>query len=150
MRSWLKPMVVVAAFAMVGCGDDGSGPNAQASIVGTWDVQSIDGNSLPWTETETFEGVTCTFTLHAMVVTFTNNKTYSGTEDFSGSCAGQTFPRTTEPFNGTYSIQGNQLTMTDAEHPNDPDTATFTISGSTLTVIIVEDGETTTLVAKKR
>ena len=149
MRSWLKPMVLVAAFATVGCGDDSSGPDAQASLVGTWDVRSINGNNLPWTETQTFEGITCTFTLHAMVVTFTRNNTYTGTEESSGACAGQTFPRSTDAFSGTYSVQGNQITLTDSED-DDPQTGTFTISGSTLTIVTTEGGETTTIVARKR
>lgn len=148
MRSRYKPALLAVAVTLSACGDK-TGLDAEASIVGTWDVQSVNGTALPWSETQTDQGITCTFTLNTMAITFTSSHTYNGTMSISIVCPGQQPFHLTEGFGGTYSISGNQITMTETGE-TEGSVSTFSISGSTLTLGIDDDGGITTIVARRR
>ena len=56
--------------------------------------------------------------------------TYSGTADFTGEA--------TETFSGTYTIEGNQLTLNETGKL-EPDTMTYTLVGDTMTLSGLDD-----------
>lgn len=149
MRKRWGPLALVFSLTVAACGDDPSGPDLEAQLVGTWDVRSINGNVLPWTITEPFQGLQCTSTFHFSSVTFRADGTFTESGRISGSCTGGegTFDESFAE-DGTYSVDGNQVTTQFTGES--PQTATIAISGSTLTTTQVDNGQTSVVVAIRR
>jgi hypothetical protein len=122
-RSFLSALAAIALLAA--CGDSGTGPD-DTNIAGSYTLQTINGNSLPWRlggGNDWFEFTSGSGNINADG-TFT--LTYNWRESISGQVdAGS------EPLVGTYTRNGNAITFTEA---STGDTATGTISGRQISV----------------
>ncbi len=114
--------VALLVAVAVGCSDstDSTGVASPSDLVGDWLASSwVMTNVANTSQTEDLMALGATLSL-----TFTET-TYSGTASFPGEA--------TEVFSGTYSIVGNQLTLTETGQV-EPETMTYILSGSTLTL----------------
>lgn len=149
IRNVTAGFVLLAGLGLAACGDDPKDVDGKASLVGTWDVQSINGDALPITETEEVEpGYTCSFTIESIEITFTTAGSYSGQQKFTSVCTGEDTQTQNFPFGGTYRTSGSTLFMTDTGDVEE--SVAFTVSGSTATLTFTEDGETEVIVLKRR
>ncbi|WP_127136496.1 lipocalin family protein [Flagellimonas oceanensis] len=161
MKKNLFTLLLVAVLISSCSSDDGDGP-VNASIVGTWDIVELNfGESVDWDgdgtssdnlldEIECFAG-TVTFTAEGEYSSATTEINFEATEtEFTITCGG---PVTAS---GTYSVDGNKLTATDAEDGKTGE-STFSISGDTVTfvgpvqIVDVEDvdGEATLVLVRR-
>jgi hypothetical protein len=102
----------------VGC-NDSTGPASPSDFVGDWLASSY---VLTMVENTSMSADLIEFGM-TLSITFTET-TYTGTSTFPGEDP--------EPFSGTYTIEGNQLTLNEVGEL-EPDTMTYTLSGNTLT-----------------
>ena len=105
-------------FALVACGDDGVGPE---DIVGTYVLQSIDGEALP---VAVLVGTTLLFEVTAGSVTFDPDMTCRVNISTRGTEDGPVSTKTTVC---TYIFNNGALTV---NFPADADTSADTIRGS--------------------
>ncbi|WP_421823703.1 lipocalin family protein [Flagellimonas oceanensis] len=161
MKKNLFTLLLVAVLISSCSSDDGDGP-VNVSIVGTWDIVELNfGESVDWDgdgtssdnlldEIECFAG-TVTFTAEGEYSSATTEINFEATEtEFTITCGG---PVTAS---GTYSVDGNKLTATDAEDGKTGE-STFSISGDTVTfvgpvqIVDVEDvdGEATLVLVRR-
>ena len=114
--------VALLVAVAVGCSDSGNstGPASPSDFAGDWLASSyVVTNVANSSQSEdlTVLGMT-------LSITFTET-TYSGTASFPGEVA--------ETFSGTYTIDGNQLTLNETGELQ-PETMTYTLSGDTMTL----------------
>ena len=154
--------LLFAAVLISSCSSDDGGGSVDASIVGAWDIVELNfGESVDWDgdgtssdnlldEIECFAGAV-TFTAEGEYSSATTEINFEATEtEFTYTCGG---PVTAS---GTYSVDGNTLTATDAEDGGTGE-STYSISGDTLTVVgpvqIVDveavDGEATVVLVRR-
>jgi hypothetical protein len=149
IRTALGLLVVLAPLGLAACGDSPTEPGA--ALVATWDVRSIDGQTLPHSVTEDFGGgIMCTMTVTSMDITFTRTNRYAGNITGTVACPGLGSQTFNEPAAGTYRVSGTSLFMTqdpDADGPHAEVRSTFSISGRTLTIT---DGDGTVIVLERR
>ena len=110
----LLSAVVVCIGIIGGCGDDNP-TSSQNSLVGTWELVSLNGNAVdPQTDVQSR-------------LTFNANGTWTEV---------RTAPNgSTTTFSGTYTESGNTIVLHEEnDPPGELETFTITISGSTLTV----------------
>lgn len=124
----MRVLTKIATFALLGlaaaaCGGDGI--NEPASIAGTYNLQTIDGQAPPVVVYEDaaakVEIVSGNFVLSANG-SFTTNVTFRVTENGQVSTQSESFP-------GTYTVNGSTVTFAYA----DGDSDTATLDGNTLT-----------------
>ncbi len=114
--------VALLVAVAVGCSDSGdsTGPASPSDFVGDWLASSYVVTSVANTsQSEDLTALGMTLSL-----TFTETS-YSGTASFPGEV--------TETFSGTYTIDGNQLTLNETGEL-EPETMTYTLSGDTMTL----------------
>jgi len=122
----LKRITVFSLISLliVGCGDD-TGP--EAGLVGTWRLQSVDGQALPWVLDEPgvdkLEVTEEIYTLHEGGV-FSMTTTFRLTDN--GEVSSETVPD-----NGTYTVDGSSVTFT---YASDGSTDVATVASSTMTL----------------
>ena len=113
--------IALLASVAIGCSDSsGPGSTTAADLVGQWSANAYTVTSVanPSTSAELVSmGMTLT-------LTFTET-TYVGVWVFPGE--------PTENFSGTYTIEGQQLTLNETGQV-DPEIMTFSLSGSVLTL----------------
>jgi hypothetical protein len=123
-RSFLSALAATALLAA--CGDSGTGPD-DTDIVGSYTLQTINGNAVPWRlalGNDWFEITSGSGNINA-------DGTFRLTYDWRASVSGQV-DGDSEDLVGTYTRNGNAITFRD---PSDGSTvATGTISGRQLTV----------------
>jgi hypothetical protein len=123
-RSFLSALAGFALFAA--CGGDSTGPG-DTNIVGSYTLQSINGNPVPWRAivigNDWFEIASGSGSINA-------DGTYSLTFNWRESVAGET-DEGSESLVGTYTRNGNAITFRDA---SDGSTAIGTISGRQISV----------------
>ena len=114
--------VALLVAVAVGCNDSGNstGPASPSDFVGDWLASSYVVTNVA----NTSQTVELTALGMAISITFTET-TYSGTASFPGE--------PTETFSGTYTINGNQLTLNETGQGT-PETMTYILSGSALTL----------------
>ena len=152
---WLVSLCVVLSIGIIGCGGD----DDDNDWVGTWEIDTVDGQSLDQTfDEELGEG-------EVNVSVVTNNWTFNddGTIEaetrikIEGGQGGSNITATiSQNATGTYSLSGSTYTLTleitinlfgEAETETDEDTGTWSRSGNTLT-LNSDNGET--IVFKKK
>ena len=116
--------VALLVAVAVGCNDSTS-PAAPSDFVGDWLATSYFLTSV---ENTSLSADLIEFGM-TLSITFTETS-YAGTSTFPGEAA--------ESFSGTYTIEGNQLTLVEVGEPG-PDTMTYTLSGNTLTMVGNDD-----------
>jgi len=118
--------VALLLAAAVGCSDsdNSTGPASPSDFVGDWLASSYVVTNIA--NTSQSEDLTALMTLS---LTFTET-TYSGTANFTGEA--------TETFSGTYTIEGNQLTLNETGKL-ETDTMTYTLVGDTMTLSGLDD-----------
>jgi hypothetical protein len=149
MRTALGLLVILAPFGLAACGDSPTEPGS--ALVATWDVRSVDGQTLPHSVTEDFgDGLICTMTVTSMDITFTRAGRYTGNFNATLACPGLGSQTFNEPAAGKYRVSGTTLFMTqdpDAYGSYAEERNTFSISGRTLTIT---DDEGTVIVLERR
>ena len=121
-----KLLFAFAAVPMLGCGGDSTGPAASAE--GTWNLQSVNGQGLPFTAASTSAPVYRFEILADQVVV---NADGSFTEyTTSRETQGTAVTETTDTYTGTWSQHGNQVDITDS----DGQTTTAVINGNKLAI----------------
>ncbi len=118
--------VALCVAIAVGCSDsdNSTGPASPSDFVGDWLASSYVVTNIA--NTSQSEDLTALMTLS---LTFTET-TYSGTANFTGEA--------TETFSGTYTIEGNQLTLNETGKL-ETDTMTYTLVGDTMTLSGLDD-----------
>ena len=114
--------------AAAACGSDSPAAPTLASVAGTWNLQTVNGVSLPLvlsqTSTEKHE-------LTALTFDATSTGTFTETDSYRDTVNGVVSTSSTGD-SGTYTINGSSITFTfDSDGLSD----TGTISGNTLTII---------------
>lgn len=148
MKLFRSVLPLALVLPLVACGSDSTGPEGSA-LVGTWNVTSAEGMDLPFQETvDLGGGFSCTFAVASMEITFRSNGSFEGQDTSSVQCTGEPVEDTSETFTGTWSVDGDRVTITADE---DGETVTrvhrFTISGGTLTIYEGLSGSATAVVA---
>jgi hypothetical protein len=122
-----KLLLALASLAVIGCGGDSTGPNAQ--VAGTWNLQTVNGSPLPYTVA--FLAGPPVYKLELISDTFVTAANGTYTEAFtSRETDGSTVTTSTENDTGTWSQNGSSLTVT----ASDGTVNTATISGNTITL----------------
>jgi hypothetical protein len=124
MRSFAKLALLGLLVAVGACGGDG--PSAPTSIAGTYNLESLDGETPPvtvWDEPDLKIEITSGNFVLAANGTFTTTVNYRVTVDGEVETDADTF-------SGTYSVSGSTVTF--AYSDGDSDTAT--IAGDLLTL----------------
>jgi hypothetical protein len=149
-----RGLVVAMVVALSACGDSRSPTDAAtAALVATWDIRTVDGQPLPYVETEDFGGgLSCSLTLVAGHVVFRSNGRYDSAASGSFECTGlgsQTFDGQAA---GSWRVSGNTLFLQqdpDEDGPYEEQAHTYSISGRTLTMTDT-DPEGTVVVLERR
>lgn len=133
MKHFHKPLALALFVALAGCSDTTA---PEEAIVGTWEVQEIEGEDLPFSETEeVFPGVECTVTVESIDITFTAAGAITAADESSFACGGEPAEDTSTTRTGTYSITDDRITTTFTEDgETETETQRFVISGDTLEV----------------
>ena len=119
--------VALLLAVAVGCSDsdNSTGPASPSDFVGDWLASSYVVTNIANTS-QSEDLIPLGMTLS---ITFTET-TYSGTANFNGEA--------TETFSGTYTIEGNQLTLNETGKL-EADTMTYTLVGDTMTLSGLDD-----------
>lgn len=143
-RTLNRVLAVVVAFGLAACDSSGPTESESAALVATWDVRSIDGETLPITESEDIgDGVVCTFTFSAAAITFQNGGRYTANLTASVGCPGIPTQHLNETSGGTWRVQGSTLFMkqdADETGTHSEEANTFSRSGNMLTITSNDDG----------
>lgn len=134
-------LATTAALALTACGDDDDGPTGGGGVAGTYNIVSATG--LEGTDTsapfllldETIEGFTFRLEIVSGAMTLNGNGTFAGTQTMRTTLNG--VPETsTETDAGTYTVSGSTITLVANDDPTDPDdndpadrTTSATLSG---------------------
>lgn len=115
------------AFAILACGgDDSTSVPTNASVAGTWTLQTVNSSPLPFTLATTPAKIE----LLSNVVTVSSNGTYSSSLTTRTTVSGQATTATSTAA-GTYTLSGNAVAI----RSNDGTTVQAgTVSGNTLTL----------------
>lgn len=155
----IKRMAAIAmAFAVVAtsaCGKDDKNPTGNNNTtVGTYSLDKVDGAALP---AALFDGmidvdgtaVQLKIEVTAGSMTLAANKAFTGSMALRLTVPGAPAQTETVPVSGTYTVSGNNITLTSSD-PEDPQ-VTGTISNGQLVVAIdlLETGEEFSLSYKK-
>jgi hypothetical protein len=118
--------LLLAATVVVGCGSDSSTGPSQASIVGTWELKTINGTALPFVVaqvgTNKVELLSDVFTINAGG-SFTQTTTVRSTVNGQASTS-------SEADAGSYTLNGTAVTL---KFNSDGSTGTASWSGNTMT-----------------
>ncbi len=119
--------VALFVAVAVGCSDSGNstGVASASDFVGDWLATSYVVTNIA----NTSQSQDLTALGMTLSITFTET-TYSGTANFTGEAM--------ETFSGTYTIDGNQLTLNETGEL-ETDTMTYALSGNTMTLSGLDD-----------
>ncbi len=126
-RTFARLAFAALAFPLAACGGGGDSPTGPttASVVGTWNLQSINGQALPYvlqqTGADKLEVTRETFTF--------SSTTFTQTTDYRLTQSGRV-TTDSEADAGRYTINGNAVTVT---FNSDGSSVTGTVSGNTIT-----------------
>jgi hypothetical protein len=128
MRRLALVLAAVVPLALAGsCGGDSATGPGDTNIAGSYTLQSVNGNSLPWRPIVVGNDF---FEITSGGASINADGTYSLTFNWRESISGQVSTGS-ESSVGTYTRNGNAITFTDA---SDGSTATGTISGRQISV----------------
>lgn len=115
------------ALAIVGCGSDSSSEPTNASVAGTWTLQSVNGSQLPFT----LSNVGSTkIELVSSVVNVTSAGTWTSTSQTRTTINGQATTSTGTQA-GTYTLSGSAVAIRSTDGTT---VQAGTVSGNTLTL----------------
>jgi hypothetical protein len=117
-------LVLLLAFAWVGCGDDSTGLDG---VAGRYELRTVNGSNLPWTA---FQIGNDRYEVLSGFVQMNGDGTFSTSLTDRTTQGGQATTATTVD-NGTWTQTGNQLRFTFVDNSQ----STGVISGSEITVI---------------
>jgi hypothetical protein len=119
---------IALALTLAGCGGD-SGPTTptNASIAGTWNLQTVNGAPLPFLF---FQAGTSKQEITADQFTFTSSGGFTQITTLRNTDNGQVSTET-DTDAGTYSLNGTAITVT---FNSDGSSSTAAVSGNTMTV----------------
>lgn len=117
-------LAAVVALPFAACGDSGTSPG-RSGVVGTWDLQTINGQPLPFVIEQ--QGAD-RFELTRDSFTFSTSR-FTHTTDYRFTEAGQVEIGSEEDA-GRYTLDGNALTV---QFDSDGSSATAAVSGNTIT-----------------
>ena len=116
-------------LALVGCGsDDDSTSPTNTSVTGTWSLQTVNGSALPFTLATTPAKIE----LLSYVVVVASNGTWTSSEQTRTTIGTQPPVTATVPDAGTYTISGNNVSLTSSSAGSTPQAGT--VSGNTFTI----------------
>lgn len=115
------------AVALVGCGDS-TGPT---SITGTWNLQSINNQSVPYTVFEINTGTPYKFEITGMNVDVNSGGSFTLTTNYR-TTQGTSVETSSDVTTGTWSQSGSTITFTDSSDPSS--TSTATVTGDVMTI----------------
>lgn len=103
----MRRILLVFAALTIGCGRDSATQPAEASIVGTWDLRTINGSSLPFVLSQSGADKA---EVMSDVATADDHGAYTEVTQFRTTLNGQA---TTQAFTdaGTYTVNGNAVTL---------------------------------------
>jgi hypothetical protein len=146
MMKRLVAVLIVAGIAAGGawaCSGDSTSPS---SIAGTYNLQTIDGQSLP---VIVLEVGTDTVEITAGFMRLVSDQTFSESVSFR-IADGAIVTTDVETTTGSWTVSGSAITFTGTAGTNAGDTFTGSISGNTLTFIEALSGnDDVTLVLRK-
>lgn len=129
MRSLIP--LALASVVLIACEDSFS----PEGVSGTYALVSVNGTALPFSETETQDGITVTVEISAGSLTLVANSTYTFSATFSVEGGGISFA-STETDSGTFTlVEPATIRFTGS----DGVTSSGTLDGNRITVI--EDGD---------
>ena len=115
------------ALAIVGCGSDSSSEPTNASVAGTWTLQSVNGSQLPFT----LSNVGSTkIELVSSVVNVTSAGTWTSTSQTRTTINGQATTSTGTQA-GTYTLSGSAVAIRSTDGTT---VQAGTVNGNTLTL----------------
>jgi hypothetical protein len=132
-RSVTALAFAAAAMLAVACGSDSATGPTGADLMGTWNLQTVNGQPLPF-HLPAYEG-TDSVVMNSGTLTLTPS-TWSFTGSIVAYAQGMTIPTST-PAGGTYTQSGNSLTFMSGAESSD---VHVTVDGNTLTAAGVELG----------
>jgi hypothetical protein len=122
-----KALIALAAVALLGCGGDSTGP--AANPVGTWNLQTVDNATLPYTLAFIANPL---YKLELVSDVFVVRADGSYTETFTErETDGTTVTTTSDDDTGTWVQHNGSLTITSS---SDQTSVNAAISGNTITV----------------
>ena len=122
MRRLLSLALVFAAIA---CGSDDSTAPTQASVAGTWTLQTVNGSPLPFT----LASSPAKIELLSYVVNVSSHGTLTSSEQLRTTIGTSATTNTTTD-GGTYTLSGNAVAITSNTAGSTPQAGTIT--GNTL------------------
>lgn len=120
-----KTFLALLALTLA-CSGDSTGPT-EASVAGTWNLQSVNGTALPFVIAQTGTNKT---EITADVLTVTSSGSFTEITTVRTTLNG-TATTQTVPDAGSYVLNGNNVTF---QFQSDGSVGSGTISGNTLTV----------------
>ena len=147
---WLVTLCAILIIGVVGCGGDSD--NDDDGWGGTWEIESIDGQSYEQVFEEEFGGNEVDVSVVTNDWTFYDDGTIEVESKIKieGGAGGSEITATiSQSATGTYSLSGSSYTLTleitinflgEAETQTDEDTGTWSRAGNTLT-LTSDDGE---------
>lgn len=135
--------LAVLAVALAGC-SDATGPT---TVTGSWNLQTVNNQSLPYTMVSTTVGSTpYKYEITGMTITVNSGGSYTTTMN-DRTTQGTTVSTSSSSSQGTWTQSGTDLTFTDAS--DSTSTSSATISGNVMlfteTTTDPNTGTTTTL-----
>jgi len=127
MRRLLSLALVFAALACGSDNDDSTAPT-QASVAGTWTLQTVNGSSLPFT----LASAPAKIELLSYVVNVSANGTWTSSQQTRTTIGTQAPVTATTTDGGTYTLSGNSVAITSSTSGSVAQAGT--ISGNTLTL----------------
>lgn len=134
-------LLAIAALTAA-CGDDVVDADTDA-LVATWDLQSVDGRSLPLSDTT----LDCSYTLRSASFTFKATGTYTTLNDTVIECEGFDEEDVGGAGGGTWRAEDDQIFLL-LTGETDEQVGRWSISGSTL--VLTDELDGTVLVFKRR
>lgn len=117
-------LVTIGALSLLGCGGDSSGPGV-ASAVGTWNLQTVNGQGMPYT---VFSAPGYRLELVSDVYVIRSNGTFTETVT-ARETDGASVTTASESYNGTWAQDNAAITVTYSDGSVD----TGAISGDVIT-----------------
>jgi hypothetical protein len=124
----MRRLVCLAlAFAALACGDDETTAPTQASVAGTWTLQTVNGSPLPFTIATS----PAKLEVLSYVVNVSANGTWTSSQQIR-TTFGTTVTTNTNTDGGTYTLSGNNVAI--ISNTAGSTVQTGVINGNTLTL----------------
>ena len=138
MRKRQLSLLGLLALVLAGCADDGIAA-PEETMVGTYALQSVNGQSLPFVEEDDTTGTR--FEIVGIEIDFAEDGTYALRQEFRVTEAGGAATTEHEYANGTWTLTGTNLSLTE-----DGELISAVLDGNSFTVSV----EGMTFVFRKR